>query len=130
MSRLAAVARIARWVGAAGALALTLYAGRSNLHILITLLFVGWVLAPFVALVLAGRMSHTWSDATRVTLHTLTVVVAVVSLAIYGYRAAFPPRTTGAFLFVIVPPLSVLLLLIALAVAAFLSRRSSSKEPL
>jgi hypothetical protein len=130
MSRLAAVARIALWVGAAGSLALMLYAGRSNRHMLITLLFIFWVLAPFVALTWAGTVADGWSSATRATLHAVTLIVAALSLAIYGYRAAFPPRTTGAFVFVIVPPLSLLLLLIALAVAALLSRRSSPKEPL
>lgn len=128
MSRLAAAARIALWVGAAGSLVLMLYAGRSNRHILITVLFIFWVLAPFVALAWAERMAGAWPSATRATLHTATLTITAVSLAIYGYRAAFPPRTTGAFLFVIVPPVSVLVLLVALTVAAVISRGSSRKE--
>lgn len=128
MSRLAAAARTALWVGAAGCLALMLYAGRSNRHILITVLFIFWVLAPFVAIAWAARMSDGWSSATRATLHAVTLIITALSLAIYSYRAAFPPRTTGAFVFVIVPPLSVLLLLIALATAALMSRRSSQQE--
>ena len=128
MSRLAAAARIARWVGAAGSLALMLYAGRSNRHMLITVLFIVWVLAPFVVLAWAAKMADGWSSATRATLQAATLIITAGSLAIYGYRAAFPPRTTGAFLFVIVPPVSVLLLLVALAIAAFMSRDSSRKE--
>ncbi|MGH7520600.1 MAG: hypothetical protein ACREMI_04935 [Gemmatimonadales bacterium] len=128
MSRLPAAARIALWVGAAGSLALMLYAGRSNRHILITVLFIFWALAPFVAIAWAGRMAGGWAPATRATLYAATVIISSLSLAIYGYRAAFPPRATGAFVFVIVPPLSVLLVLIALSVASLISRRSSRKE--
>jgi hypothetical protein len=121
--------RLALIVGAVGSVGLMLYAGRSNTHVLITLGFVFWVLAPFALLALAERRSGSWVPATRVTLHALTVLVAVGSLAIYGYRAAFPPRSTGAFLFVIVPPVSVVLVLVALAISSLMSR-PSRKEPL
>lgn len=123
-----AAARTAVVVGALGSVTLLLYAGRSNRHYLVTVLFIIWVLAPFVALALARRMSEAWSSATRTTLHAVTLIVTVASLAIYGYRAMFPPRSTGAFVFVIVPPLSVLLVLLVLAIAALLSRRLSRKE--
>ncbi len=123
-----AAARIAVVVGALGSVTLMLYAGRSNRHYLVTVLFIIWVLAPFVALALARRMSEAWSAVTRTTLYAVTLIVTALSLAIYGYRAVFPPRSTGAFVFVIVPPLSVLLLLFALAIAALLSRRLSRKE--
>lgn len=115
-------------VGALGSVTLMLYAGRSNRHYLVTVLFIIWVLAPFVALALGRRVSEAWSSATRTTLQIVTLIVTVASLAIYGYRAMFPPRSTGAFVFVIVPPLSVLLVLLALAIAALLSRRLSRKE--
>ena len=123
-----ATARIAVEIGALGSVALMLYAARTNRHLLITVLFTIWVLAPFVALALAGRMSASWSPVSRATLHALTLIVTVGSLVIYGYRAVSPPRSTGAFVFVIVPPVSVVLLLIALAVAALISRRLSRKE--
>jgi hypothetical protein len=43
--------------GAVGSLALMLYAGRSNTHILITIGFIFWVLAPFALLALVERRS-------------------------------------------------------------------------
>jgi len=118
MSRLHAAARMALVVGAAGSLALMLYAGRTNTHLLITLLFVVWVLAPFAALALAERRSGSWTSVMQTTLHIMTLIIATASLAIYAYRAAFPPRSTGAFLFVIVSPVSVVVLFIALAIAS------------
>jgi len=124
-----AAARIAVVLGAVGSIALLLYVARTNRHVLITVLFTIWVLAPFVALALADRMSAaSWSPESRATLHALTLITTVGSLATYGYRAVSPPRSTGAFVFVIVPPVSVVLLLIALGVAALISRRLSRKE--
>ena len=108
--------------GAVGSLALMLYAGRSNTHILITIGFIFWVLAPFVLLALAERRSGSWSPAMRATLGTLIWLVVVGSLAIYAYRAAVPPRSTGAFLFVIVPPVSVVIVLMALGIVSVTSR--------
>jgi len=105
-------------------MALMLYAGRGNQHILVTVLFVFWVLAPFVTLAWADRMSVRWSVVTRTTLHWMTLVITVGSLAIYVHRVLRPPRTTGAFVFVAVPVASCLVAAIAVAVAALLSRRS------
>ena len=123
--------RLAVAGGAVGSVALMLYAGRTNTHLLITLLFVVWVLAPFAVLQWALGRSVGWAPRTRTTLHVLTPLIAVASLAIYAYRAMFPPRSTGAFLFVITPPVAVGLLVIALAVASWLSPpRPSRKESL
>jgi len=122
--RLHGAAQVAAVVGAVGAVALMLYAGRANQHILVTVLFVFWVLAPFVALAWADRMSVRWSVVTRTALHWMTVVITMGSLAIYVQRVLRPPRTTGAFVFVAVPVASCLLAAIAVAVAALLSRRS------
>ena len=120
--------RVTIIVGAAGSLALMLYGGRSNTHLLITLLFIVWVLAPFALLALAERRSGSWSPRAQTTLRALTLIVAAASLGIYAYRAAFPPRTTGAFLFVIVPPVSVILVLVALAISSLMSRPSRKES--
>ena len=108
--------------GAVGSLALMLYAGRSNTHILITIGFVFWVLAPFALLALAERRSGTWPPATKAVLGTLIWLVVLGSVAIYAYRAAVPPSSTGAFLFVIVPPVSVVLVLAVLGIVSVMSR--------
>lgn len=114
--------RLALLAGAVGSLALMLYAGRSNTHVLITVGFVFWVLAPFALLALAERRSGTWAPKTRATLNILTTGITVGSLAIYAYRAVRPPSTTGAFLFVLVPPVSVVLVLVTLGIVSGVSR--------
>src|SRR5882762_782446 len=117
-NRLHSSARVAAVVGAVGSMALMLYAGRANQHILVTVLFVFWVLAPFVVLAWADRMSVRWSVGTRTALHWMTLVITVGSLAIYVLRVLRPPRTTGAFVFVAVPVASCLLAAIAVAAAS------------
>src|SRR5258705_12002203 len=123
-NRLHSSARVAAAVGAVGSLALMLYAGRANLRVLVTVLFVFWVLAPLVALAWADRMSVRWSVVTRTALHWMTLAITVGSLAIYLLRVLRPPRTTGTFVFVAVPVASCLLAALVVAIAALLSRRA------
>ena len=115
-------------IGSVGSLALMLYAGRSNTHILITIGFIFWVLAPFALLALAERRSASWAPAMKTTLETMIWIVVLGSLVIYAYRAAVPPRATGAFLFVIVPPVSVVLVLVALVIVSVRSRPSRKES--
>jgi membrane-bound metal-dependent hydrolase YbcI (DUF457 family) len=122
------MSRVALLVGAVGSLGLMLYAGRSNTHVLITAGFIFWVLAPFVLLALAERRSETWAPKTRAALNILTTLVVVGSLAIYAYRAVKPPSTTGAFLFVLVPPVSVVLVLVTLGIVSVMSRPSQKES--
>ena len=125
MSRLRSLVMI----GAIGSIALMLYAGRSNAHVLITVGFIFWVLAPFALLALAEQRSARWAPATKGALQILTWLIVVGSLAIYAYRAAVPPHSTGAFVFVLVPPVSVALVLVGLAIGAMMSRPSRKGSP-
>jgi len=119
--RLAAL--IALLAGALGSVGFTLRAGHRNPSRALIGLFLVWVLSPFAALVLANLISKDWSLRTRATLYGLMLAVSLGSLAIYGAVALGPPRPKTAFVFVIVPPSSWLLMVLALSTAAFLSRR-------
>ena len=123
-NRLGAVALIAAVVGALGSVALTLRAGRSTPRLLLVL-FVIWVLSPFVALAWANVVSSRWSTLTRATLFVATLVITLGSLALYGGLVKRPAGSANAFLFVIVPPAS--LALLAIALAATLLRRPSHR---
>ena len=112
-------------VGAVGSLGLTLYAGRHNKSRILPVLFAFWVLAPFVALVWANVVSSRWQVLTRAALHGVMLIVAIGSLAIYGYVALGPPRAKAAFVFVVVPPASWLLIAVVVPIAALLSARLS-----
>ena len=120
---LRASAHIAVPVGAVGSLGLMLWAGRRNDSRILLVLFALWVLSPFMALVLANVVSKRWSVFSRAMLHSVMLVLTLVSLAIYGDVALGPPRAKPAFVFIVVPPASWLLIAIVGAVAALISGR-------
>jgi len=104
-----------------------LRAGRHNSSRILLVLFALWVLSPFVVLVLANMVSKRWSVLTRATLYSVMLVLTLGSLAIYGDVALGPPRAQTAFVFVVVPPASWLLIAIVLPTAALLSGRRSRR---
>ena len=120
---LRAAGRAITVAGAIAAVGLTLWVGRGGSSLLLMVLFVGWVLGPFVGLLVAHSMSSRWSPLTRTTLYIVMLVVAVASVAVYA-DVAVRPRAQPAFMFLVVPLGSWLPILIAIPVAALVSRRS------
>ena len=125
---LRAGARIAVVAGAVGSVGLTLRAGRSTPRLLLVL-FVLWVLSPFVALAWANMVAKRWSVLTRAMLYCVTLVVTLGSLAIYGSVVLPPVGSPRAFLFVVVPPGSWLLITIVVPLTALISGRLSRRGP-
>jgi hypothetical protein len=62
-----------------------------------------------------------------VTLYSITLVLTLGSLAIYVYDAWRPPKAQAAFVFVVIPLASWLLIAIV-ATAAFFSARLSRRS--
>ena len=124
--RLRAVALIVVAAGAVGSVALTIRAGRNTPRLLLVL-FVIWVLSPFVALAWANVRSPRWSAFTRATLHGATLVLTLASVAIYSGLVKRPAGSANAFMFVVVSPISLALLAIAVALAALFSRTASHR---
>ena len=120
-----AVALIAALAGAVGSVAFTLRAGHRNPSRVLIGLFMIWVLSPFVGLALANLFSKSWSVLTRATLYSVTLLLSLISLAFYGEVALGPPRAKTAFLFLVVPPGSWLLMAAAVSAAALISRARS-----
>jgi hypothetical protein len=121
------VALIAVVAGAAGSIALMLRASQHPPRFLLVL-FTIWVLSPFVALGWANLVSMRWSVVTRSTLHVVTLVLTLGSLAIYGnVLVVAPSGSPPAFVFVAVPPASWLLLTIVVSTGALISRRLSHR---
>lgn len=111
-------------VGAAGSLGLLFRAGQDTPPFLLVL-FVGWILLPFIALAWAIVVSKSWLAMTRTALYWVAVAVALGSPAIYGsvvLRSATRPR---GFFFVLVPPVSLLLAMSVVLIAAQMARRRS-----
>jgi hypothetical protein len=114
-------ATIAWTAGAAGSVALTVYAGRHSDAPVVVVLIAAWVLTPFIALACAAAVSTRWSPAVQKMVYRVTFVIALGSLLAYagaGLRAH--PSTP---VFVIVPPATWALILTALGSAALYSRR-------
>jgi hypothetical protein len=113
--------------GAVGSFGLMLYAGGHNPSVLLVVLFAGWVLSPFMALLVANAVAKRWSILTRVTLYSLMLVIPLGSLV--GYSGVLsPPGTKPAFVFLVVPLVSWLLMTITIPIAASLSRKLSRRN--
>jgi hypothetical protein len=116
---------VAMVAAAAGSVGFVFYFGQRNPSRLLIVLFAVWVLSPFVALLAADARSRRWPPQTRATLYGVMLLIAAGSLAVYANAALGPPRAQGAFVFVIVPPLSWLLSGVAVSVAMFAFGRHS-----
>jgi len=123
---LRAVALIAVVAGAGGSVGLIFWVGHRNPSRVLLALFVIWDLSPFIALLLADMVSKRWSVITRATLHIVMLVVALSSLALYG-DVVLRPRPQPAFMFLVVPLGSWLLMTIVVPIAALISARLSRR---
>ncbi len=116
-------ARTALAIGAAGSLALMMYAGRHNPSIVLILLFTGWVSSPFVALAVADRWARRWQPASRAAFYGVMFAVSLGSLLVYAFDA-LRPRPQAAFFYVLVPPTCWIIGAVILAIVALLGRRT------
>ena len=119
-SSLRATARGAVMAGALGSTAFTVRAGQQAPRLLLIAIAL-WVLVPFVTVSIIDLISTHRPPAFQLTLHISMVVLAGVSLAVYGAELV-KPHTPPALMFVAVPPLSLLLMAVAVAAAALASR--------
>src|ERR1043166_2448621 len=98
-----------------------LRAGRRTPRFLLVL-FVFWVLSPFVVLAWANVAGKRWSVTTRTAIYWLTLAIALASLTIYAVVVLPPPGSPRAPVFVALPPLSWLLPAIGTPLAPLVSR--------
>lgn len=117
-----AAALAATMAGGVVSLGLTLREGAESPGGLMVVMAL-WVTAPFVALGWANLISARWPVALRVTIHTVTFAVTAMSLAYYGHLIPAPAGSARAFIYVMVPGASWLLLLTAFVISLTLLRR-------
>ena len=92
-------------------------------QLLLSALFVIWILLPFIALAWATVVSKSWSAPVRISLYFTTLLIVLGSLAYYG-RVILPPAgSANAFVFVMGPLASWALMLIVVPLAAAISRK-------
>jgi hypothetical protein len=115
--------------GAVGSLYFVLRAGQRNHSILLVLLFIFWVLSPFMALMVASVVSNRWSAITRSALYLLIFILPVGSIIVYS-GALTIEGTRPAFKFLIGPLVSWLLIAVVLLITSRIRRIVSKKaEP-
>jgi hypothetical protein len=103
-------------IGALASLSLMLYTGRNNNSVILMGLFSIWVLSPFVFLFWANKVSNRWAIFVRMPLENLMLIIASGSLLAYAV-AFFTSSKTPAFIFLLIPFLSWLLLLVSFVIA-------------
>ena len=110
---LRSAALIAVLVGAVVSAGLVLREGQRTPRFLLVL-FVLWVLSPFMAVVLAEVISKRWPVLSRAPLHGVSLVFTLGSLAIYGALVLGLATARPAAVFLLVPLASWMLIAIAL----------------
>ena len=101
-------------------------AGRNQKSILLLLLFTVWVLSPFIALFGIHSISNRWSVTTRVALYCLMLLLSVGSLV--SYSGAFSqPGMKPAFMFLVVPLVSWLLVAAGIPITRYLEKMDKEK---
>jgi hypothetical protein len=108
--------------GALGSLVLTIQAGRNNSSILLILLFVFWVLSPFIALSYTNLISRGWPVRHRIALYSIIIIITFSSLFAYS-GVLIPPGMKKAAIFLIVPFLSWTLMIGAYLIIKFGNRK-------
>ena len=112
---------VASMLGAIGSVILMLMSGLHPPAFLV-ILFIGWIIAPFAALIFVNVLFKTRPGVIANAISGLSIIIAAVSLAIYEYVLVSPPPSQPAFPYVAVPLGSWVVIAIAVAVAALISR--------
>lgn len=123
-SFLRTIALIVALVGAVGSLYFMFNASRKQSSIILLGLFTAWVLSPFIGLFISTKIFKRWTVTTRSLLYWLIIVLTIGSLV--AYSGAFnTPQTKNAFIFLIVPLISWILLIVAVLTARRLSGKTN-----
>jgi uncharacterized membrane protein len=128
VTRLQPLAQTAAVIGAVGAVALTLYAGRNNGLPLLMILMSGWVFAPFFGYAVIRKIAGRRSSFPLASLDGVVIVMAVVALAIYAQNVVHLPTSKPAAVFVAVPIASWVVMLIVVVIASFIARREVPRQ--
>jgi hypothetical protein len=114
------------FIGSLASVVLVLYAGRHNTSGFLNILFSGWVLSPYIGLLIANRISGKWHILTRTILSWLMILISVVSILCYCgiFRLS---GTKPAFIFLIIPFVSWILIVAEMVINSIISRKLSEK---
>jgi hypothetical protein len=107
--------------GAIGSLYFMLNASRHQKSIFLIAFFTAWILSPFVGFFITDKFSRRWTVTARAFLYWLIIILTIGSLA--AYSGAFnTPTTKNAFVFIIIPLISWVLIATVILIARRRSR--------
>jgi hypothetical protein len=115
-------ALIALVIGAIGSLGLWIHAAKHPPPLLIVL-FVIWVLSPFVVLGIGHVVSKRWASGTQAALYWVTLLVSLASIVIYADDAVSHRTAHPAAVYVVVPPASWVVSALAIGLGAWIAKR-------
>jgi hypothetical protein len=113
--------------GAVGSVGFMFGIGHRNPSRLLLLLFLIWDISPFVGAVIVDMVSKRWPAIPRATFYGVMIIFSLGSLALYG-DVVLRPRPQPAFMFLVVPAGSWLLMIIVVPIAALVSGRLSRRS--
>jgi len=82
-----------------------------------------WVVAPFLGLGWAFAASKRWAKPNQRSLFLASLVIALVSLAVYAIDSFQPAKAPPGFRFVLVPAISWLVIIVLVASASLSARK-------
>jgi hypothetical protein len=122
LRRLRAAALVAVIVGALGSIGLWIHAAKHPPPLLIVL-FVVWVLSPFVVLGIGHVVAKRWAPDTQAALYWVTLLVTLASIVIYADDAVSHRTAHPAAVYVVVPPASWGVSAVAISLGAWIAKR-------
>jgi len=100
---------------------------RQNPPTLIVWLFVVWVLGPYIAFTIGYRLARRWKPPASKALYVSTIAITFVANLVYLKDVLWPPASTRAFVWVLVPPvMGAAVVSVVIAAALFVRQRTSS----
>ncbi len=120
-SLLRSVAWIVLLVGSVWSLSLTIQAGRNNDSILLKILFMVWVLSPYLIQLLLFLLSTSWKNLRRIMLYVQIIFLSLGSLLFYNGIINLPDAKPAA-IFLLIPLFSWVFIAIVQMMAVYFSR--------
>lgn len=126
MTGLRLTALIALVTGAVGSIGLWIRAAQHPPPLIIVL-FVVWVLSPFVVLGIGHVVAKRWPPSTQSALYWVTLLATTASIVIYADDAVVHRTAHPAVVYVAVPPASWLVSAVAIGLGAWIARRKQKR---
>jgi hypothetical protein len=106
-------------------LGFTLHAGHNNRSVFLVILFLGWVSSPFLGQLVAASLSRHRPVVTRKAFYILMILLSIGSVV--GYSGVLSPAgMKPAFIFLVIPLISWVLIMIIITVTISRARKKKS----